>query len=138
MALMNLKYWPNVFNILRLVDGLGFDYLYVVSKRLHGLKSKTARALTEGNLPWGRVKLEHPPTEGYNSVLFDIYEDAEDLETFVWPDNPLLVLGAEDWGVPSGLSGRRVRIPMKGNFRCINVACAAGIAMYDFVRKQAG
>ena len=65
--------------------------------------------------------------------------ESEPLSTFVWPDRPIMVFGAEDTGVPDEIlevSSNIVTIPVYGVLNDHNVAVAAGIAMYDWTNKH--
>ena len=63
---------------------------------------------------------------------------SEPLSTFVWPENPIMVFGSEDAGVPDeilDISSNIVTIPVYGVLNDHNVAVASGIAMYDWTSK---
>lgn len=62
-----------------------------------------------------------------------------DITTFVWPTNPLLVIGSESLGIPQEFwcyGNSYVEIPSLGSVRSINVAQALSIALYDFIAKK--
>jgi tRNA G18 (ribose-2'-O)-methylase SpoU len=64
---------------------------------------------------------------------------SEPLNTIVWPENPIIVFGSEDTGVPDEIleiSDSIVTIPVYGVLNDHNVAVAAGIAMYDWTSKH--
>lgn len=64
---------------------------------------------------------------------------SEDLRDFVWPDNPIMLFGAEDTGLSDDLLAAAknvVHIPMFGLVASLNVACAAGMVVYDHVVKK--
>lgn len=62
----------------------------------------------------------------------------EDLEDVYVPTRTLLILGAEGPGLDGALlsRARSVRIPMATGFDSLNVATAAGIALYRIARAQ--
>lgn len=63
---------------------------------------------------------------------------AESIYDFVWPDNPLIILGEEGVGITPEtlqLCDRCVFIPQYGSVRSMNAAVAGSIAMNDFVTK---
>lgn len=74
----------------------------------------------------------------WTPVVIDNIEGAEPLDSFVWPERPLMIFGQESIGVsPPALraASHAVYIPQYGSVRSLNVGVASGIAMYDFVRK---
>lgn len=63
---------------------------------------------------------------------------AETIYEFVWPKNPLIIIGEEGVGITSetlALCDRFVYIPQYGSVRSMNAAVAGSIAMNDFVMK---
>lgn len=68
---------------------------------------------------------------------------SENLVTFSYPENPILCFGSEKGGVPQSLvelasnnHGKFVTIPQFGILNDLNLACAAGIVMYDWICKN--
>lgn len=65
--------------------------------------------------------------------------NSQDIRDFVYPENCILLFGNEDTGIPDELLARAnhiVHIPIDGLVNSFNVACAAGIALYDYVCKN--
>ncbi len=63
---------------------------------------------------------------------------AETIYDFVWPENPLIIIGEEGVGITPEtlvLCDRFVYIPQYGSVRSMNAAVAGSIAMNDFVAK---
>jgi tRNA G18 (ribose-2'-O)-methylase SpoU len=63
---------------------------------------------------------------------------AEPIYDFVWPENPLIIIGEEGVGITPEtleLCDRYVYIPQYGSVRSMNAAVAGSIAMNDFVAK---
>lgn len=61
------------------------------------------------------------------------------LQDFVWPDNPLLIVGSESEGLSRKVRDTcdaLVEIPSFGSVRSLNVATASGIALYDYAAKR--
>ena len=76
-----------------------------------------------------------------NLVVFERRPELEskDLISYEWPELPLVVFGSEKSGIPDELLEAAtdiVSIPMFGVHNDHNVACAASIAIYDFVSKH--
>ncbi len=79
--------------------------------------------------------------EEVHIVGIDNVERAKPIETFEWPRPPihtLMVFGQEDVGIPDELlelCGDVVYIRQYGSVRSLNVGVAAGISLYDYVKK---
>jgi tRNA G18 (ribose-2'-O)-methylase SpoU len=77
--------------------------------------------------------------ENRNIVVFERRwgMSAQTLPRFKYPENPILVFGSEKFGVPDRYLTKYpvVSIPMLGIQNDLNLACAVGIACYDFVSK---
>lgn len=76
--------------------------------------------------------------ERYTFVAMECGVRSVAMPGFVWPKNPLIVLGEETSGITQDLldeCDHIVNIPMFGSVRSINVGTASGIAMNDFVTK---
>jgi tRNA G18 (ribose-2'-O)-methylase SpoU len=74
----------------------------------------------------------------YTLIGLDNVSGSVPLESFVWPDNPLMIFGEEGPGIaPEYLAECQhlVSITQYGSVRSLNAASAASIVMYDFVNK---
>jgi tRNA G18 (ribose-2'-O)-methylase SpoU len=75
-----------------------------------------------------------------NLVVFERRPDltTQNICTFQYPENPILVFGNEKTGMPEHLLKQAVvvSIPMLGLVNDLNLACAVGIGCYDFVSKH--
>lgn len=64
----------------------------------------------------------------------------ENLAVFKHPENPVFCFGSEKTGIPDSVlelpNTRLVSIPQFGILNDLNLACAAGIVMYDWVLKN--
>jgi tRNA (guanosine-2'-O-)-methyltransferase len=64
---------------------------------------------------------------------------SEDLRTFQYPDNPVLLFGNEKSGIPEELLNRAdhiVSIPQYGIHNDMNLSVATGIVLYDWNSKN--
>ena len=71
--------------------------------------------------------------EGFSLVALEITPDAEDLLSYVPEKKVCLIVGHELTGVPEEIlriCDSVVKIPMLGKKESLNVAVAAGIALY--------
>jgi len=65
--------------------------------------------------------------------------DSQNLLTYTFPENPILCFGSEKTGIPDAVIGKAhsvVSIPQWGILNDMNLACAAGIAMYAWIDKH--
>lgn len=74
-----------------------------------------------------------------NVVGVDNIDGAESIDDFIWPANPLIVMGEECGGIGPLLNRcqRKVYIPQYGSVRSLNVASACAIVLNDWCRKNA-
>ena len=145
ILLHNVRSLYNVGAFFRTADAVGVSRLYVSgftgsppSKQI----AKTALG-SEQSVPWERADalavIDYRGGAGYETAAIEIVEDAVDL--FDWqPRFPVLVaFGHEVEGLPPEIVARchtRVRIPMAGVKRSLNVATAGGVVLYELFRKS--
>ena len=106
--------------------------------------AKTALG-SEHAVPWARAEplalIDERKRAGWETAAIETLTDAVDL--FEWePRFPVLVVfGHEVEGLPGDIVHRcdtRVRIPMVGTKRSLNVATAGGVVLYELFRKMRG
>ena len=134
----------NVGAFFRTADAVGLSRLYVSgftgsppSKQI----AKTALG-SEQTVAWERKDpfaiIDARRSAGWETAAIETVDDAVDL--FEWtPQFPVLVVfGHEVDGLPADIVQRcdtRVRIPMLGIKRSLNVATAGGVVLYELLRK---
>jgi 23S rRNA (guanosine2251-2'-O)-methyltransferase len=144
VLLHNVRSLYNVGAFFRTADAVGLARLHLSgftgsppSRQI----AKTALG-AEQSVPWERsdapALLEALRRDGCETAAIETVDDALDL--FEWqPRFPLLVVfGHEVEGLPPDLVARcdrRVRIPMAGIKRSLNVATAGGVVLYELFRK---
>ncbi len=144
VLLHNVRSLYNVGAFFRTADAVGLSRLHVSgftgappSKQI----AKTALG-AEQHVPWERsdplALIENQRREGWEIAAVETVEGATDV--FEWePHFPVLVIfGHEVDGLPReivDLCDTRVRIPMVGTKRSLNVATAGGVVLYELFRK---
>ena len=144
VLLHNVRSLYNVGAFFRTADAVGLSRLHLSgftgsppSKQI----AKTALG-AELSVPWQRADalalVDDRRHAGWETVAIETVEDAMDL--FDWqPRFPVLVVfGHEVDGLPADIVQRcdtRVRIPMVGRKRSLNVATAGGVVLYELFRK---
>jgi tRNA G18 (ribose-2'-O)-methylase SpoU len=145
VLLDNVRSMYNVGAFFRVADGVGLEKLYLAGITAHPPKKAiTKTALGAENL----VAWEHdwdavPMTQGLCDKGFEIAAietSPHSVDLFEWqPRFPLCVLfGNEIEGLQPKLlelASTHVRIPMLGGKTSLNVATAAGIVLYELLRK---
>lgn len=144
VLLHNVRSLYNVGAFFRTGDAVGITRLYLSgftgappSKQI----AKTALG-AQDSVPWERVDalqlIAAERRAGCETAAVEILDGAIDL--FDWsPRFPVLVVfGHEVEGLPREiveLCDTRVRIPMAGVKRSLNVATAGGVVLYELLRK---
>ena len=135
----------NVGAFFRTADAVGLSHLHLSgftgsppSRQL----AKTALG-SEQSVPWERsdalATIDDRRRGGWETAAIETVDHAVDL--FEWqPRFPVLVVfGHEVDGLPAEIVQRcdtRVRIPMVGTKRSLNVATAGGVVLYELFRKM--
>ena len=145
VLLDNVRSMYNVGAFFRAADGVRLERLYLCGITAHPPKraiSKTALGAEEvvpWEHDWDSLKvagsLRH---KGYELAAIETSPHAVDL--FEWePSFPVcVVFGNEVEGLQPGvleMADAHVRIPMLGHKNSLNVATAAGIVLYELLRK---
>lgn len=144
MLLHNVRSLYNVGAFFRTADAVGLSRLYLSG--FTGSPPSTQIAKTalgsEQTVPWDRADalelIDERRNGGWEAAAIETVDAAVDL--FEWhPRFPvLIVFGHEVEGLPAEILQRcdtRVRIPMVGTKRSLNVATAGGVVMYELFRK---
>ena len=105
--------------------------------------AKTALG-AETAVPWEHeadtaVAVARAASAGYHVAAVETSPDAMDLYSWDPPRPVCLVFGHETQGVEAGVAARidtHVRIPMFGVKRSLNVATAAGVVLYELLRRD--
>ena len=147
VLLHNVRSLYNVGAFFRTADAVGLSRLYLAgftgappSRQI----AKTALG-SEQTVQWQRAEplavIDERRNAGWETAAIETVDDAIDL--FDWtPIFPVLVVfGHEVDGLPADIVKRcdtRVRIPMVGTKRSLNVATAGGVVLYELFRKGRG
>src|SRR3989344_3418660 len=132
LVLPTLKKKPNISHILRTAHVFGVRSVYIVGNENRRVKYNNA-----GVYKW----LDIHYISNYH-ILFDMYESTEmiladssgdiQLESFLWPSNPILFLGREDGFNQEVIKDIpiRVKITQYGLCESLNVGVAASIFLF--------
>lgn len=151
VVLDNIRSLYNTGSILRTADASGVDRVVlcgITPRPDQGSRQRRAIAKTalgaEETVAWQyepttRAALERFKADGYEIAVVETAPEA--LTLYEWtPRWPVcLVFGHERSGVSEDLASEFdtvVRIPMLGQKRSLNVATAAGVVLYELVRRR--
>ena len=151
VVLDNIRSLYNTGSILRTADASGVERVVlcgITPRPDQGHKQRRAIAKTalgaEDSVKWEyqadtRTALANLASEGYQVVMVETAPEAVNIFEWVprWP--VCLVFGHEKDGVSSSLAGHVdtvIRIPMLGHKRSLNVATAAGVVLYELLRRR--
>lgn len=145
MLLHNVRSLYNVGAFFRTADAVGLSRLYLSGFTGSPPSNQIAKTAlgSEQSVPWERADplalIAARRSAGWETAAIETVDEAVDL--FEWqPRFPvLIVFGHEVEGLPAELVQRcdtRVRIPMVGTKRSLNVATAGGVVMYELFRKM--
>ena len=151
VVLDNVRSLYNTGAFFRTADACGVERLVlcgITPRPDQGRKQQRAIAKTalgaELTVPWEyqpstATALSGYAAAGYRIVAVEPSVDATDLYSWTpaWPI--CLVFGHEKDGVTEALAAWidvQVRIPMLGHKRSLNVATAAGVILYELVRRR--
>ena len=141
VAAFNFSYGVNLGVLIRSAEAAGAEAVWIVGRDFY------YRPATKGSDWWLPVEVIPTPLaciqrarrEGYEIVALQQGPEAESLFTVEWPERPLIVVGNEGDGLPPAFleaAERQVEIPVYGRIDSLNVAMAAGVAMYAFLASR--
>lgn len=138
VAIENLERDFNMGTIVRTANALGVRRIHVVGRRQWNKRGamKTDAYLTVDyhTSVQNFVQAVRPRS----IIAVDIVPGARDIRGVEKPQDAVLVFGAEGPGLSSEMlasADQIVKIPQLGSTRSINVGVAAGIAMWEWLRK---
>lgn len=146
LFLDNVRSAYNVGSIFRTAEAFAIKKIYLGGisgierfgnqVKLHPKVLKTA--LAGKIVPWEHVtdpikKLSELKSSGVNIISLEISSDSTDIKNLKLKDPTCLVVGHEITGVEQGinsLANQKIKIPMYGKGKSLNVSVATGIALY--------
>lgn len=144
VAMHNVSGNLNLGSIIRTANFLGFEEVLYYGRR------KWDKRGAVGTYHYTRLTYFESEEEflktiserNYNLIALENNIDyTSPLHTFNWPNNPCIIVGEEESGLTAQVLDQAyacVEIPSRGSVRSLNVATAAGMAMYDLSVKMKG
>ncbi len=144
VASWKVKNPENVGSLIRLVDNVGGDTLYLLDdenpkressiKKTAGLSFKNVRLVTISSDEF----LQSIPDD-YALVAIETSENSTNLFTTELPGKVVFLLGSETHGLTEELIVRcdqSVHIPMTGQCKSLNISHALSVALFEWLRQQ--
>lgn len=133
IGVMLPKCETNVGTLWRSAYNMGAAYVFTVQRRYSPQASDTTQS-------WRHLPLYH-----YSELVIpyscqlvgvEITADARDLVDFIHPERAMYLLGPEDGSIPARLLQQCTAVVKIPSQRCLNVAVAGSIVMYDRMLKE--
>lgn len=137
IGIENTKTAMNIGTLLRSAFNFKAAFVFTVGKRYSRQSSDTLN--TWKHLPlfnYETIEDLHIP-HSCQLVGVEIAESAENIITFKHPERAIYLLGAEDSGLTKAAIKRCHKLIQIPTNRCLNVAVAGSIIMYDRAAKRA-
>lgn len=152
LILHNIRSSHNVGSLFRTADGAGVDFVYLVGYtpapvdefgRENKEIAKTALG-AEKSVPWKKVSaigalIKKLQEEKISVIALEQTATSKNLFEFAPPTQWALVVGNEVKGVDKktcALCDTALEIPMRGKKESLNVAVAAGVALYYLLARR--
>jgi len=138
IGIYNVKSEVNTGTLWRSAYSLGADFIFTIGRRYKKQSSDTTA--TYRHLPlWNFTDFEdfraHIPYD-CQLVSVEIVDRAIDLRKFSHPERAIYLLGPEDGSLPEAIIRCSQSIVKFYSDRCLNVASAGSIILYDRQSKR--
>jgi tRNA(Leu) C34 or U34 (ribose-2'-O)-methylase TrmL len=133
VGLHNPKTEINVGHVLRAADAYGASMVAITGKRVRGATNVSG---AEAKIPVLRGDDLHDLIPfGCIPVAVDLVEGAEDLRTFVHPQNAFYIFGGEDETLGRKvMSWCKYKVYVPTNI-CMNLSACVNVVLYDRMAK---
>jgi TrmH family RNA methyltransferase len=144
VAAWKVKNPGNVGSLMRLVDNVGGDTLYLLDdenpkressiKKTAGLSFKNVRLVVTSSTEFFQTI-----PEDYTLVAIETNENSRNIFTTELPAKVVFLLGSEMHGLTAELIARcqqSVHIPMTGSCKSMNISHALSVALFEWLRQQ--
>ena len=151
LILLDIRSAYNVGSIFRTADSAGVSKIYLVGQtatpvdRFGRKRSDIAKTAlgAEDSMKWEYFPdindlFDHLDKEGVTVTALEQDKNSIDYKTFEMKGDTALILGNEPYGIPEDTLKKCeaiLEIPMKGDKESLNVAVAAGIAVYHLLDR---
>jgi len=137
IGIQNTKTEQNIGTLWRSANIMGASFIFTIGKRYKKQASDTMAT-------YRHIPLYHYDTfdSFYNSIPYDcrlvaveLDENSVPISKFIHPERAVYLLGAEDSGITKEALLKSHSIVQLPGERCLNVAVAGSIVMFDRISK---
>jgi tRNA G18 (ribose-2'-O)-methylase SpoU len=135
IGIVGPKTAANVGTLWRSAANLGASFIFTVGHRYPKSAGDTIKA-------WRHIPMfevdgmdDLPVPRDCEFIGIEIDPKARDLPSFHHPERAVYLLGAEDSGLPADAISRCARFVEIPSHRCLNVAVAGSLVLYDRMAK---
>lgn len=132
----------NIGMLFRIADAVGVRQLVLIdTPAVNNRKVRRVARHCDQYVPYTEIAVSTFLTNSQTwqpLIALEITSTSEDIYKAEIPEDITLVVGNEQHGIPPkvlAVCGRAVHIPMMGQNSSMNVATAAGIALYEWHRR---
>ncbi|MGV9184671.1 TrmH family RNA methyltransferase [Arcanobacterium canis] len=141
IAIENLAHDLNIGSIVRTGNAFNVAGVHIVGKKRWNRRGAlvTDRYMNVMNHPDAASLEQWAREEGYTVVAVDNTDGSTPLQTTALPEKCVLVFGQESTGLSpelQGLAQMKVYIEQFGSTRSMNVAAAAAVVQYEWMRQH--
>ncbi len=145
VVLENIRNTHNANAIVRTMDLMGVQYLYIINTINEPFPINTS--VTTGAEKWIEIKQFFSVKDCVNELKknnFKIYGthlkfDAEEIDNVNFADRVAIVFGNEKEGVSSEMlkyCDKNIYIPMRGMVQSFNISVSVGIILYEALKQR--
>jgi len=135
VGIYGTKTVANVGTLWRSAANMGAAFIFTVGRRFPRQTSDTLKAWK--HVPYFEFDSFDEFRVPKDCVVVGVEQPGDPLPTFKHPERAIYLLGAEDHGIPPELLDRCQEVVEVPSGRCLNVAVAGSIVLYDRNAKAA-
>lgn len=141
VAIENLEHDFNIGSIVRTANAFNVAVVHIIGKKHYNRRGAMCTDKYLHMHYWKTAEdfIEFCKRKKLVVVAVDNVAGAKDLHSTELPEKCVMVFGAENSGLSKGIldtASQIVQIEQFGSTRSVNVGAAAGIAMYEYVRRH--
>lgn len=141
VAIENWQHDLNIGSLVRTSNAFNVRKVHVIGKKhwnQHGalMTDKYLELVHHSSID---VFLQYVNQHNFPLICFENNTESSPLETFTFPQNPILLFGNEGLGISEELlqaADNVVHITQKGSVRSINASAAGAIALFEWQRQN--
>jgi len=144
VSIWNIKNAENLGHIIRLVDNIGGEDVFLLEESFILRKSYIKRI---AGMSYSHIKVHSVSfaeflkiiPEDYSLVALETSEGSKNIYNVKLPSKIVFMLGNESYGIPSeciSKCSQSVYIPMIGKNKSMNISHALSVTLFEWMRQQ--